>query len=630
MTLPVLQQADLALLRQWFPALRFERPDQIAALLDTSETDYQAAPGSGKTTMLGAKLALLAKKWSATGQGICVLSHTNVARIEIEGRLQSAPGGESLLSYPHYVGTIQTFVNRHIALPWLRSQGIELREIDEATVGNRVLALAGRDRNITGWMRMGQRDDIVKNIRYRGPNLDLVSSGGTLPGPGVCLSGLTRIKAQLARDGWLFHEDLFAYALHAVAQVPKLANAVAKRFPLVFIDEMQDTSSVQLDLLTAVFHGRSVVQRLGDSNQAILVQGQTAHAHSFPRKVFKEMSASLRFGQEIAGVANRIKLVGSGISGDGEPAALPPTLILFSDATVQHIVHRFGELVATKFTQDELDAASVKAVCFRKTEGNFKQQVGRHLSDYFPRYAQDASASPARAGVCALIQRAGKPGPQEDAHVRSINAAREAILAILREHGSAELRGATNWRKLDALLDATPDKRLAIQKAVLSAVSGQFPASDTTEWGSSLGALQAALATVLAAGTQLQAVDALAFDATATATPPLGNRVPINAHGRSFVIDLATIAGVKGETHLATLILEACNRRRFDVSEVLPYFVAQVQSKEPHREAQLRNLFVAATRPRRLLAFASHAGRVPVNIRQDLLAAGWSVLDWSA
>src|SRR5687768_16644869 len=49
--------------------------------------DVAACPGSGKTTLLVAKLAILARRWTARDQGICVLSHTNVARREIETRL---------------------------------------------------------------------------------------------------------------------------------------------------------------------------------------------------------------------------------------------------------------------------------------------------------------------------------------------------------------------------------------------------------------------------------------------------------------------------------------------------------------------------------------------------------------
>ena len=71
--------------------------------------DIQAFPGSGKTTILVAKLAILAKKWSYSNAGICVLSHTNVAREEIEERLGNTEIGRKLLSYPHFIGTMHSF-----------------------------------------------------------------------------------------------------------------------------------------------------------------------------------------------------------------------------------------------------------------------------------------------------------------------------------------------------------------------------------------------------------------------------------------------------------------------------------------------------------------------------------------
>src|ERR1035437_239014 len=73
--------------------------------------DVAACPGSGKTTVLIAKLAILAKKWKHNTRGICVLSHTNVARREIEKHLGNSSEGQRLLSYPHFVGTIHSFVN---------------------------------------------------------------------------------------------------------------------------------------------------------------------------------------------------------------------------------------------------------------------------------------------------------------------------------------------------------------------------------------------------------------------------------------------------------------------------------------------------------------------------------------
>lgn len=81
--------------------------------------DILACPGSGKTTVLIAKLKLIADELPLKdGRGVCVLSHTNVAVNELKAKLgQSA---ERLLSYPNFVGTIQTFVDQYITFPFLR------------------------------------------------------------------------------------------------------------------------------------------------------------------------------------------------------------------------------------------------------------------------------------------------------------------------------------------------------------------------------------------------------------------------------------------------------------------------------------------------------------------------------
>ena len=60
---------------------------RYAALCSLDSLDVEACPGSGKTTLLVAKLAILANRWQPKQQGICVISHTNAARLEIGERL---------------------------------------------------------------------------------------------------------------------------------------------------------------------------------------------------------------------------------------------------------------------------------------------------------------------------------------------------------------------------------------------------------------------------------------------------------------------------------------------------------------------------------------------------------------
>ena len=76
--------------------LRLDDAERIAVLREVKSCDVQAGPGSGKTTILIAKLAILARKWPSRDRGICVLSHTNVARKEIEQKIGSILRGGAL------------------------------------------------------------------------------------------------------------------------------------------------------------------------------------------------------------------------------------------------------------------------------------------------------------------------------------------------------------------------------------------------------------------------------------------------------------------------------------------------------------------------------------------------------
>ena len=96
-------------------------------------TDVSACPGSGKTTVLLAKLKLLADKMPfVNGVGICVLSHTNVAVDEIRKRLSNYTN--KLLGYPNYIGTIQSFVDKFVTMPFLRRiAGRNVQAVDDHT-----------------------------------------------------------------------------------------------------------------------------------------------------------------------------------------------------------------------------------------------------------------------------------------------------------------------------------------------------------------------------------------------------------------------------------------------------------------------------------------------------------------
>lgn len=91
-----------------------------------------------------------------------------------------------------------------------------------------------------------------------------------------------------------------------------------------------------------------------------------------------------------------------------------------------------------------------------------------------------------------------------------------------------------------------------------------------------------------------------------------------------------SIQSAKGETHAATLILECLERsgKKYDVHEVLGLLSRQQDASKAlvtiQRAAQL--VFVGATHPTHLLAFAAHHTRAERYV-EAMTARGWSIHD---
>ena len=90
--------------------------EQKAVIRSFETKDILACPGSGKTKALLAKLLILSRQMPLeNNRGICVLTHTNVAINEIKSHAYFA--SQKLFNYPNHFGTIQSFVDKYLAIP---------------------------------------------------------------------------------------------------------------------------------------------------------------------------------------------------------------------------------------------------------------------------------------------------------------------------------------------------------------------------------------------------------------------------------------------------------------------------------------------------------------------------------
>src|SRR5690606_10034136 len=77
-------------------------------------------------------------------------------------------------------------------------------------------------------------------------------------------------KDKLYKDGFIKYEEAYSLAFKYLRENQQLKELFSKRFPLVFIDEMQDMETHQSELISYLCDGTSaIVQKIGDINQSI-------------------------------------------------------------------------------------------------------------------------------------------------------------------------------------------------------------------------------------------------------------------------------------------------------------------------------------------------------------------------
>ncbi|MFF0190189.1 UvrD-helicase domain-containing protein [Streptomyces sp. NPDC005244] len=608
--------------------LELPHQEQWDFIQSAERLDLQAAPGSGKTSLVGLKLALLGQGWNSPTRGICVLSHTNTAKDEISSRLAITPAGRRLLQYPHFIGTIQAFTNTFFALPALRARGVEVQAVDDDTYAAAALRLLERHpafrtlNTFLGKRRNGPA--LVSEARYVCDAGKLTPTGpdGTQPFKPDTPSGrqFVALKEKLTEQGIFRYHDMFALAEHHLTHHPQLAEAAAHRFPFVLLDEMQDTSDLQQRLLDKVFGSPStVVQRVGDVNQRIFTDGPSvAQPSSFPLPHAAQLPVSRRFGSKVAALASDLTIHRrQRIDGAGHDGTI--ALLLFDDNTVSEVVPAFERMAAATIPRPLLLDSPPRVLGSRLTPGGAKA-FPQSVSCYVPGFTTVPSQA---IGSLITSARTAQAQRQAGDNHAAVTLLWNAIRAVARLATSGSL---PPLRRLDRdPATAGGRTRLLLHDMLTS------PLDSHAEWAVITARLQRLLPDLTQSPLKgvARLTDPLAHVPCADQPAPVPEVPADTEHG--VVPSVAgSIQSAKGETHAATLILECLERsgKKYDVHEVLGLLSQQQDATKAlitvQRAAQL--VFVGATRPTHLLALAAHRTRAEPYV-EAMRARGWTVHD---
>jgi len=627
-----------------------------AVLRCMQDMDVAACPGSGKTTLLVAKLAILAGKWREPTRGICVLSHTNAARHQVEDKLGNSAVGRRLLSYPHFVGTIHAFVNALLAVPWLRSLGYPITMIDtEVTLTKRWHALPWETRNA---LEKNKHNRAILSIKSPDFGLGKIrwSKRGTLGAERKTYRDIQQSCRASMLQGYFCHDEMFVWATDLMDKAPWLLGVIRERFPLLFIDEAQDNTEQQSAILHRVFmEGASSVirQRFGDPNQAIFgyTNAKGASTDSFPSaSIKKTVENSLRFGQRIADLADPLGLAPYGMKGQGPLVSLGTraaraqhTAFLFTDDNAGEVLPAYGGLLIDTFSQEELREGTFVAVghVHRPPDEEKKRKFPHHVGHYWHSYDPQQTVSEPKPRT--FVQYVAGGQARADAAGEAYPAVEKIAEGILRLSAMARARtrpksGRWCHRQVLRLLNEHKEVREEYQD-LLVMLAAERRALTRAGWEERLQSVVRQVAETVAADS-LCAPDATAFldwpgrgvvcnPGTAHSDSPQyrGNTYRSCKGGKEVTIQVGSIHSVKGQTHTATLVLETFWHEH-SLARLRNWLSGKARGAPAggsRIQTHLKTHYVAMTRPTHLLCIAMKRDDLSEEDIGRLEACGWRV-----
>ena len=400
------------------------------------------------------------------------------------------------------------------------------------------------------------------------------------------------------------------------------------RFKYVFIDEVQDSSKLQLDLLDKVFdRDKVVVQRFGDPYQAIYNSDREDECIWEPINPLS-LNKSKRFGPSIAKVTQTVCIEDNReMEGNDDVHSIMPVMMVYTDGL--KVLPYFAKLLQEKNVDgitvadiarderkvDALHRINIKAVGY---VGKVKEIDGasRSIHNYFPQFENQTTPKKPfeeNASLNTFLQKnAVQDNPQDYR-----NHLLDALVSVLVRAGVKKDNGRqfSKTSMLDYLADTNPGVFNTLidnlSKWVLRICNSEYIV-DAVVFDDVKSFISSVFADAFGFKANIGQLRQFLKKNDEVFYQVKNQEQSLNIYkDGDLEIEVATVHSVKGETHAATLFLETMyykyeSEHFGDQLCGEPY----VHRKgEGHVLQSLKVAYVALSRPKYLLAYAIHKDR---------------------
>lgn len=627
--------------------------ERVAFIKNLSTIDLQAVPGSGKTTALLAKLLIIERYLPlGDGSGVLVISHTNVAVDEIKNKIGNyCP---KLFSYPNFVGTIQSFVDKFLAIPyghnylntgfrWIDSDLYQdslykkFKTIEWSTKYDKPGSLFWR-KYYNGCLSEAKNNKANASKLYEEKlksavsflYLDVTDSKIKTFYDNTTILGdpknkkyhaLKTIIEELIDRGIISYEYAYHFAMAYCCRAPIIKKLLQMRFVYVFVDEMQDMELHQYDLLEGLFCCDTVVyQRIGDKNQAIFSGRVSLEEIWIDRDTMLTLKGSYRLSTQTASVVDNFALDPSlNIEGRMEQDIVP-CLIVYSNDSIDKVLSTFTQLIKDKIPEKTMSAQKYPIKCIGWI-GKEKEEGKITLKDYFSGYERKLLYVKVNHPnlLCHLTswRMASK-----QRHI--LNSIRKSILdafirvlqmeQVTRENGREfHVRSLYNLFR-DCHRDFYESFILKIHEWSWNVFKGKYneTAGEIRIFLPSLLALFDA--TVDKSKEFVESTD-VHEEYNMAEAPEQSEANVFSCEDTELQVQVGTVHSAKGETHLATLYVETFYQGKYESENLSVCYcgdghnLSSNKNRDKRKKESIKIAYVGMSRPNHLLCVAIHKDR---------------------
>ncbi|MFA5762741.1 MAG: ATP-dependent helicase [Bacilli bacterium] len=241
--------------------------EQRKAVLCDEDVLLTACPGSGKTRVIISKLLRAIDSARDTPRAIACITYTNAAVHEIEARLRHhiQPGDDIYFD----ICTIHSFCLNHVFRPFCYlikgyKKGFKVLTPDSAEFEQYVAAVLAEHRSSRP--SFSDIEDFAQ-LR-RSPNGNPV--GHSIEHGGLTPEIATDFWRSIREAGFIDFANIIYYALMLLRRRPEILNYVSAKFTWILVDEFQDTTDLQVEILALIrATNRTQLLLVGDPCQSI-------------------------------------------------------------------------------------------------------------------------------------------------------------------------------------------------------------------------------------------------------------------------------------------------------------------------------------------------------------------------